>query len=88
MRLELCAQLFLGEGSILDLGSLARRLANGARVKTELNLLASLVVGDVRGRDTFHAEDFDFVAITAWKRILNARKTAMHVRPMPYTRTR
>jgi hypothetical protein len=50
-------------------------LAEGACGKAELNLLSALVVRDVRGGDTFHTEDLDFVIISSRKCILDPRKT-------------
>lgn len=74
VRFELSAQLLFGQRAVLDLGTLVRGRTDGSRVEAKLDLLATLVVGDVGGGDAFHTEDFDFVAISAWERVFDAGK--------------
>lgn len=74
VRRELCAKLILCERAVLNLRPLGLRLGDCARVEAEFNLLAPLVVGDVRRGDALHTKDLDFVAISARERVFDARK--------------
>jgi hypothetical protein len=75
MRLQLKSEFLLAEWTVLDPGSLSRRLGDGAGAETELDLFASLVVGDIWCRNAFHPEDFDFVTIAARECVLDSRET-------------
>jgi hypothetical protein len=80
VSLELRSELVFRKGAVLDLGTLAWRLADGTGIQSKLDLFATLVVRDIRGGDTFHTEDFNFIAIAARKRIFDAGKTGRIVR--------
>lgn len=73
VRCELCAQFIFCERAVLDFGSFGLGLGNGACGETELDLFAPFVVCHVRGRDTFHSENFDFVPVAARKGVIDAR---------------
>ena len=75
MRFKLRAELILGQRTVLDLWTLIGGLADGSGVETKLDLLATLVVCDVGRGNAFHAEDPDFVAVTARQSVLDAGET-------------
>ena len=72
MGFQLRLELFLGKRAVLHLGTLRLGLANGTRVKTKLDLLTTLVVRHVGGRNSLHPEDLDLVPISSGKCVLDS----------------
>ena len=74
VSLELSTKLVFCQWPVFRLRALGLRLGNRARVKTKLNLLTTLVVRNIRSRNTLHTEDLDFIAVTAGDGVLDARE--------------
>lgn len=72
--LKLGTKLILRQHTVLILGFFWWWLSDRPRIESKFNLLPALVICNVRNRDSFHTEDFDFVTVSSGKRVLNPRK--------------
>jgi len=65
VRRELGTKFHLRQHSVVVLGFFWWWLGDRSRIESELDFLATLVICNVRHRNSFHTEDFDFVAISS-----------------------
>lgn len=75
--LELCLELLLRQRPVLCLWPFGRRLRDGPCRKTEFDFLPAFIVCNIRSWNPLHAENFDLVAITTRKGIINAREAGV-----------